>query len=153
MRAAVLLAGALALGIMSNAVGEVIYKWVDGEGVTHFSEIPPIGVDAERTTIKTRHTNRQTVQARNNTEAAQNAAVNTRRQQEKEQAADEKSDAAKNQQIRSENCARAKERLTTYNTARRLYRPLENGERDYLTDEELDNERAGAEKLVGEWCD
>jgi len=153
MRAAILLAGVLILGIMSSASGEVIYKWIDADGVTHFSEVPPPGVNAERTTVRTRHTNRQALQARIDTTAAQNAAAATRKQQEKEQAAETKTEAEDNLQIRAENCERARTRLYSYNTARRLYRPLDNGERDYLTDEELDNERAAAEKLVNEWCD
>lgn len=153
MRAAVLLAAILTLGIMSNASGAIIYKWVDDESVTHFSEIPPIGVDAERTTVRTRHTNRQALQARIDSTSARNAAVGTRKQQEKEQAAEEQTAAEKDKQIRAENCARAKTRLSTYSTARRLYRPLENGEREYLTDDELDDERAGAEQLVSDWCD
>jgi hypothetical protein len=38
-------------------------------------------------------------------------------------------------------------------TSRRLYREGEDGERDYLSDDELDNARAEAEKSVNEWCD
>ncbi len=152
MRAAVLLTGVLMLGIMSSASGEVIYKWVDNEGVTHFSEAPPPGVAAEPTSIRTRYTNRQALQARLDTAAAQSTAVATRRQHEKEQAAEDKTAAKSNEQTRTENCERAKTRLLTYNTARRLYRPLENGEREYLTDEELDSERAEAEKLVNDFC-
>lgn len=153
MRAAVLLTGVLMLGIMSSASGEVIYKWVDNAGVTHFSEAPPPGVNAEPTSIRTRYTNRQALQARLDTTAAQNAAVATRKQHEKEQAAENQVDATNAKQVRSEKCERAKTRLLTYNTARRLYRPLDNGEREYLSDEELDSERAEAEKLVNDFCD
>jgi len=74
-------------------------------------------------------------------------------QRKQEQAAEEQTQANKNQQMRTENCSKAKTRLFTYETSRRLYRPLENGEREYLTDEELDSERAAAQKLVNEWCD
>lgn len=157
MRAAILLTGILSLGIlslgvMSNARAQTIYKWVDGEDVTHFSVQPPLGIEAERTSIKVRHTNRQALQARSTATAQRNAAVATRKQHEKEQAAEDQIQAKNDQQMRVENCEKAKTRLLTYNTARRLYRPLENGEREYLTDDELDGERAEAQALVDEWC-
>ena len=50
-------------------------------------------------------------------------------------------------------CESARDRLERYETAHRLYRPLEDGEREYLSDEELDAERAAARQSVDEWCD
>ncbi len=151
MRAAILLTGILSFGVMSNVYAQVIYKWVDGEDVTHFSARPPSGVDAERTSVRIRHTNRQALQARTSTTAERNTAVATRKQHEKEQTTEEQAQVKKDQQLRVENCEKARIRLEKYNTARRLYRPLDNGEREYLTDQELDSERAGAQKLVNEW--
>jgi len=153
MKAAVLLAGILCLGITSLAGAQVIYKWVDDEGVTNFGEQPPLGVDAERISTRIRQTNRQALQTRIDTSAERNAAVTTRKRQEKEQAAENKAKAASDRELRTENCTKAQTRLVNYNTARRLYRELEDGEREYLTDDELDNERADAQKLVNEWCD
>jgi len=158
MRAVVLLTGILSLGIflagaMSNAYGQVIYKWVDDQGITHFSEQPPLDVEAERTTVSLRHTNRQALQTRLDNSARLNAAVATRKQDENEQAAEDQARQDSNAQIRADNCARARTRVLTYNSARRLYRPLEDGEREYLNDDELDSQRADAQKLVDEWCD
>ncbi|MAF82744.1 MAG: DUF4124 domain-containing protein [Gammaproteobacteria bacterium] len=153
MRAIILLTGIVSLCVMSNSAAQVIYKWIDADDVTHFSAQPPSGVDVERTSIKIRQTNRQALADRTKATSERNAAVATRKQHEAEQAAEDKTQAEKDQSIRADNCAKAKTRLLTYNSARRLYRPLENGEREYLTDEELDNERAEAQKLVNEWCD
>lgn len=153
MRVVILLAGILIFSVMSNSYAEVIYKWVDDEAITHFSAQRPVGIAAERISITNRHTNRQALQARTSATAERKAAIATRKQHEKEQATEDKLQAEKDRQVRTENCEKAKTRLLTYNTARRLYRPLENGEREYLTDEELDNERAQAQKLVNEWCD
>ncbi len=153
MKIVLLLAGILFMGVMSNISAQVIFKWVDDEGVTHFSEQPPFGVEAERTSIKLHQTNRQALQARIDTTAKRNAAVATREKHEQEQAAEDKVLAEKQQQLRTENCDKARTRLLTYNTARRLYRPLENGEREYLTDDELDSERMEAQELIDEWCD
>jgi catalase len=154
MRAAVLLAGILSLGVMSNTCAESIYKWIDSEGVTHFSaQRPAAGIVAERISISSRQTNRQATQARANTSAEKNAAAATRRMQNNEQAAEDKTQAKQDQQTRVENCAKAETRLETYSTSRRLYRMLEDGERDYLTDDELDKARADAQQLVNDWCD
>jgi hypothetical protein len=55
-------------------------------------------------------------------------------------------------EMRAKNCTIARERLVKYSQAHRLYRPLENGERAYLTDDEIDDARAKAEADVEEWC-
>ncbi len=153
MRVVVLFAGLLSFSVMSNIGAETIYKWVDDDAVTHFSAQPPQGVDAERTTIKTQQTSRQFIQARTEKSAEQRGEASARRQQDWKQATEDKAQAQKNQQIRTENCAKARTQYETYITSRRLYREGEDGERDYLSDDELDNARAEAEKSVNEWCD
>lgn len=55
-------------------------------------------------------------------------------------------------EMRAKNCTIARERLVKYSQAHRLYRPLENGERAYLSDDEIDDARAKAEADVEEWC-
>lgn len=153
MRAVVLFAGFLTFCVMSNIGAQVIYKWVDNDEVTHFSAQPPSGVDAERTTIKIQQSNRQLTQSRAEASAEKNAAAASRRQQDREQAAEEQDVAERNLEIRAENCKKARETYTTYSTSRRLYRQLENGEREYLDDNELENARTEAEQLVNKWCD
>jgi hypothetical protein len=54
---------------------------------------------------------------------------------------------------RKRNCNFARQKLEAYSTARRLYRNGPDGEREYLSDEEIDKERAQAESDVAEWCD
>jgi hypothetical protein len=153
MRAIALLVGIISLGVTSLACAQTIYKWVDTEGITNFSAQPPLGVNAERTSTRLHEANRQALQTRIDNSAERNAAVNTRKQQDKEQAAETQAQDKEQQELRIENCAKAKTRLIKYNTSRRLYRQLEDGEREYLSDDELDQERTGAQQLVNEWCD
>lgn len=153
MRAAVLFAGLLLCGIMSNISAQTVYKWVDGDAVTHFSAQPPQGIDAERTSIRLRSTNRQATQTLVENSTAQREADTVRRQQNQEKAAENKAQTQKDFQTRAENCAKARQQNETYSTARRLYRELEDGEREYLDDAELDAERAEAKQLVDNWCD
>lgn len=43
----IILAGSLLLTLGAPAMAETIYRWVDSEGVTHFSAQPPQGRQAE----------------------------------------------------------------------------------------------------------
>lgn len=50
------------------------------------------------------------------------------------------------------NCTAARERADRYKVSQRLYRTLPNGEREYLSDAELDEARAKADADVANWC-
>lgn len=54
---------------------------------------------------------------------------------------------------RQKNCATARERQDRYALAPRLYRTAENGERQYLNEEEIAKERTRAAADVANWCD
>lgn len=54
---------------------------------------------------------------------------------------------------RARNCDYARQMQTTYSTAHRLFRNGPNGEREYLSDAEIDEKRAKAESEVAKWCD
>ena len=54
---------------------------------------------------------------------------------------------------RAENCQTARERAEAYSIARRLFRDLPNGDREYLSDAEIDEARARAQSDVASWCD
>jgi len=155
MKAITILAGFFALGLISNtAIGEDwVYKWVDAEGVTHYESRPPEWASAEITNVKVRRTEAQTVQKRLDREDAMKAAVDTRKAQENEGAAEEQQWEEDVAAQRAENCKTAQDRLSAYNTAHRLYRELGDGEREYLDDDQTDTARADAQELVNEWCD
>lgn len=53
---------------------------------------------------------------------------------------------------RERNCEIARERVTRYSGARRLFRELPDGEREYLEDDEIDEVRAKAQADVEAWC-
>ncbi len=54
---------------------------------------------------------------------------------------------------RARNCEYAQQMHETYSTAHRLYRTGPDGERQYLSDAEIDEARAKAQSNVAEWCD
>lgn len=53
---------------------------------------------------------------------------------------------------RARNCEAARERSERYATAHRLYRTTPDGEREYLTSDEIDEARAQAAADVEQWC-
>ncbi len=54
---------------------------------------------------------------------------------------------------RARNCQVARERAETYSVSRRLFRTLPDGERQYLSDAEIEEARARAQSDVANWCD
>jgi Domain of unknown function (DUF4124) len=54
---------------------------------------------------------------------------------------------------RAANCSVARERNDRYQMSRRLYRTGADGEREYLSDAEIDAAKAGAADDVEKWCD
>lgn len=53
---------------------------------------------------------------------------------------------------RAKNCKTAQQRQQSYDQSHRLYRVAPNGERQYLTDAEIDEARARAKADVETWC-
>ena len=67
----------------------------------------------------------------------------------------EQQTAARNEptaEQRARNCEAARERSERYSTAQRLYRTTPDGEREYLSSEEIDEARAQAAADVEQWC-
>lgn len=130
-----------------------VYKWVDEEGVPHYTDRPPMTARVEETGIRSRRTDPAEVEAR----AQQQREASDASANQREEAADDESLAAAERaqtlEERAANCRSARERAEQYTTARRLYRPLPNGERDYLSDAELTAARESAQNEVAQWCD
>jgi hypothetical protein len=138
--------------LVGVASAQGVYRWVDENGVTSYGETPPDGVEAVRTDVRYSRTDQSALQARLDDQRAVQDAVDTRKSQDREEAEDAKQVNAENEKLRKENCQLAMDRQRKYDQARRLYRMQEGGGRDYLTDAELDAERAEANRQVNEWC-
>lgn len=54
---------------------------------------------------------------------------------------------------RTRNCEYSRQMLESYTTSHRLYRQGPDGEREYLSAEEIDAARARAQSNVAAWCD
>ena len=142
----------MTLSAAPEVIAQTVYKWVDGDGITHFSTRPPRGVPAEATPVRLQSSLQSTSQANEKSSPELEAATKLRKEQSQDHAAEDAEVARQNAQMQAEACEKAKARVKTYSEARRLYRPLENGEREYLTDDQLDAERAKAQQFVNETC-
>ncbi len=144
----------LAAGFGPAAVAQEasVYKWVDAQGVPHFSDQPAADVSAEETSIRFRKSDRGAIQARLKAKSELAAAGDIREGLESDADAAAEADRLKVVAQREATCKAAKDRVAKYSTALRLYKPGQNGERVYLTDEELDVERANANRAVEQSC-
>ena len=143
----------LSLMMLSGPVAaQAVYKWVDENGITSYGETPPSYGQAVRTDVVVRRTDPVAVQARADEQQAVKDAVDTRKRNEETAATETTSQKAEEEKARKENCRLALDRQTKYDQAHRLYRASEGGGREYLSDAELDNERAEANRQVNEWC-
>ena len=129
------------------ASAATVYRSVDENGNIQYSDRPD-GQDTETVVIRTRRISGATTVAAATRPADPNPSQSvTEEETVKEGPSDEEIAARK-----AENCSIAKERLERYVTSRRLYKVRDDGEREYLSDTELDEARAKAQADVEEWC-
>lgn len=143
---------AAALATAATAQEASVYRWVDAQGIVHFSDQPAADRSAEELPIRYRKTDRGALQARQKAKQELEAAGEIRENQQSDADAAAEQDRQKVLAERETNCKAARDRVAKYNNALRLYRPGPNGERVYLTNEELDVERADAKRAVDQSC-
>lgn len=143
----------LASLLISAVASADIYRWEDADGITHYTDTPPEGVPSTLVSIDSRPTDKARIStAQAQARGKQQAQLLIEREEkatEKESAAE----AAKQAEQRAQACTQARQRLETYNNSRRLYRELENGEREWYSEEEVAMARENAQKAVEEFCD
>jgi hypothetical protein len=139
-----------ALIVWSAVASAVVYKWTDAQGNVHYGDQPPNGVKAEiveglGTHISSLNGAPPPAPAR---PASQPAAAGA-------PAKDKPFDAAAADDAtaaRAKQCADAQARMKQLNEGRHLFRTGPTGERDYLTSDQIDSERADAKKEVDTVC-
>jgi hypothetical protein len=150
----------LMTGVAAAAAAETVYKWVDGSGQVHYTDLPPRQADAKILGIYQQEAGvvEETDSGDYGEEggdsgdgpAAQPAAPRTPEPPVSEQAmAAAEADAAK---ARVEQCKAAQDRYQRYLDSRRLFRETADGKRVYLTDQELTEARARAKQAVDDYC-
>ncbi|WP_283787544.1 DUF4124 domain-containing protein [Bermanella sp. WJH001] len=137
------------LFLLASAHAGQVYKWTDENGQTHFSQFPPATAPAENIEVNA-------PKAANSKQATEQ--LQKMRQQLQEQVVDrtteseEEKQAAEEAQRMAENCKKAKQRLTDLKNNGRIYRTLENGEREWYDEKGRENLIKDAQKDVTKYC-
>ena len=148
---------ALSLSAAPSWAGK-FYKWVDAEGVTHYSVRPPVDADAqtESLTIKTP---KQSQAAEEDDTVSTAEAEEVVADSEEEKAIDEKAaltpkELAAIKKQDKENCDVARKNLYTLsNRARVVTIDKETNEHHYFTEEEIAKQKEESRQAVKEFCE
>jgi Domain of unknown function (DUF4124) len=147
MKRVMLFAALLAWSAMASAV---VYKWTDAQGKVQYGDRPPDGVHAEvveglggaHTAAPPARPSSSSVS--NGTPAANNV---TPKDDATKQAVD--ADVAA---TREKQCADAQANYKKLIEGRRIYKTGADGERQYLTSDQIDSERINAKREIDATC-
>ena len=151
----------LMAGLTAVASAETVYKWVDGAGQIHYTDLPPKQTDAKILSISHGPSNMSDDEGsdegdygdENGDDAAANAASGTSTPTPEPPVSQEALAAVRDDAARAkvEQCKQAQDRYQRYIESRRLFRE-EDGKRIYLSDQELTEARARAKQAVDDYC-
>lgn len=131
---------------LAAAASAGVYTWTDAQGHVHYSDKPVSG--AQTLDIQTAPTDPTRIAAQQKQADEQQAADADASKKADDAAKLSETDAKK----KEENCQKARARLSAITGAQRPYRAQADGERHYLSSEEIDKEIKDAEASVGQWC-
>ena len=153
----------LLAGVAAMAAAETVYKWVDGAGQVHYTDLPPRQGDAKILSVYQQESGMSQdddAGSGNFTEEgggddnAQASASTTKPHSAEPPVSDEAKEAAANDAAKAKvvQCKEAQDRYQRYLDSRRLFRETPDGKRVYLTDQELTEARARAKQAVDDYC-
>lgn len=133
----------LVFGVCLTANAD-IWKWVDEQGNVHYGDTPEreYAVNAELV----RHTS-----GKRSGSTSSSSRTNTSRGKDIDPEENSEEGRAR-EDAQAYYCKQAKDIYRSYVGAPRLYRTNEDGQREYLSDEEAAATLANAEASVEEWC-
>jgi hypothetical protein len=146
MKRVLLCAALIAWSAMASAV---VYKWTDEQGKLQYGDHPPDGVHAEVVELLGNHVPRGTAAAPKPQPPPPTpaAAAATPKDASVKKAVDEDVE-----QTREKQCADAQDRYKKLIEGRKLFKTGTDGERQYLTSEEIDAERLNAKRDIDLIC-
>lgn len=131
----------------SGIASAAVYKWVDAQGKLQYGDTPPDGVHAELVELLGTHSARSTTSPPPVASKAAPSPAAPASDKDTRKAVDE--DVA---QTRDKQCADAQARYKQLIEGRKLYKAGPDGERQYLTSEEIDAERLNAKRDIDTIC-
>ena len=141
---------ALLLALMVTATAQAeIYRWVDENGVTVYSEMPPPDGEADR--VKTAPAPSETPEETQQQLEADMQKLEDYRE-DKELAAERKQKEELSKQIDEENCRNAKDNLDKLIAASQRLLQMPDGNYVRLTEEQRQQRMEDARKNIDEYC-
>jgi hypothetical protein len=138
----------------SGLASAVVYKWTDAQGKLQYGDRPPDGVHAQIVEglgthpLRSEQPRPPVVSASaTSSQPAKSAATNNAQDDSVKKAVDD--DVA---QVKDKQCADAQARYKSLIEGRKLYKAGADGERQYLTSEEIDAERVNAKRDIDTIC-
>jgi len=125
-----------------------LYRWVDEQGQTHFSDQPAHSQPHEIGVRPSPAAPQQPHERMDKTRRLLNA-YQIERQQQREQQAKQKQQAEE----RRRNCLQARDRLRQYSETGSIYRLDDDGRRVYLSEQERTLLIASHRQAAADWCD
>ena len=153
----------LLAGVTAVAGAETVYKWVDGSGQIHYTDLPPRQSDArvlgvyqkEAGTIDDEETGDESGDdsgdESDSDSSSDPGSGPTSTPEPPPSDAAVAAAAADAEKAKVEQCKAAQDRYQRYIDSRRLFREVD-GKRVYLTDAELTAARASAKQAVIDYC-
>ena len=139
----------LALGV---AEASDVFVTKDAQGRPIYTDRPE-SLPAERLDIKSNSTDTVEVQQRVAAEQKQWAEADKTSAEAQKKAGEQKAAAAANDVDRAKRCQQARDQYLQLMNAQRLFEPGDReGERRYLTDDQIDAARENAKKVMDEFC-
>jgi hypothetical protein len=142
----------IAIVMWAGLANATVYKWLDVQGKIQYGDRPPDGVHAEVIAFYRNSSDRT---APRSSQPAPSTAPRAKVTPAAEQIANEQTKKSIQDDVeasRSKQCSEARDRYQKYITSRRLYKEGKNGEREYLTAQEIDAERLNAKRDVDSVC-
>jgi len=140
----------VALLAWSGMASAVIYKWVDAQGKLQYGDRPPDGVHAEVVELLGTHASgphSSPAPAKPAGTAPKTANDPVAKEADIKHAVDEDVAETKDKQ-----CTDAQERYKKLIEGRHIYKPGPDGERQYMTSQEIDTERVNAKRDIDLIC-
>jgi uncharacterized protein DUF4124 len=150
LRTLLMLTAAAAAFAAGPAAADV-YKFKDDHGNVLYTD-KPATLPAERLNIQSQKTDTVAVQARAEEEAKRQQDADQANQQAAGQNKDQQQATQLSATQKAEQCTKARQRYDTYMNSQRLYQQTPDGQRKYLSDEELTAARASAKASMDVMC-
>jgi hypothetical protein len=146
-----LLLVSFAASILTAPAMADVYRFTDDKGNVLYTDKPST-LPAERLNVQSRKTDTVAVQARQEAEQQRMKDSASARDQTLAQRNDQQEATQLSAKDKAERCTKARERYDAYMNSQKLYEQQPNGERRYLSSQELDAARASAKTTMDVMC-